>query len=105
MAWLPVVGWEGIYEVSDQGELRSCTRETNGPNGERRFLRSQPKRIHFDKDGMPGPVSAALVTPKLRRCMFWSAKPRTPSEPGIGGLPRERHSRRQPRRESSPGVV
>ena len=23
MAWLPVVGWEGIYEVSDQGELRS----------------------------------------------------------------------------------
>lgn len=25
--WLPVVGWEGIYEVSDQGRVRSVPRE------------------------------------------------------------------------------
>ena len=25
--WLPVVGWEGLYEVSDQGRVRSLGRE------------------------------------------------------------------------------
>lgn len=27
--WLPVVGWEGLYEVSDQGRVRSLPREVN----------------------------------------------------------------------------
>jgi hypothetical protein len=26
--WLPVVGWEGLYEVSDQGRVRSLPRAT-----------------------------------------------------------------------------
>lgn len=26
--WLPVVGWEGLYEVSDQGRVRSLPRQT-----------------------------------------------------------------------------
>lgn len=25
-SWLPVVGWEGLYEVSDQGQVRSLDR-------------------------------------------------------------------------------
>ena len=28
--WKPVLGWEGIYEVSDQGCVRSLPRETKG---------------------------------------------------------------------------
>ena len=28
--WLPVVGWEGLYEVSDQGRVRSLPRFRNG---------------------------------------------------------------------------
>jgi hypothetical protein len=28
--WLPVVGWEGLYEVSDQGRVRSLQRFRNG---------------------------------------------------------------------------
>ena len=28
--WKPVFGWEGIYEVSDQGRVRSLPRETKG---------------------------------------------------------------------------
>ena len=28
--WLPVVGWEGLYEVSDQGQVRSLPRFRNG---------------------------------------------------------------------------
>lgn len=31
--WLPVAGYEGIYEVSDQGRVRSLDRVVNGPRG------------------------------------------------------------------------
>jgi hypothetical protein len=31
--WLPVVGWEGIYEVSDQGRVRSLDRLVAGRHG------------------------------------------------------------------------
>src|SRR6185437_12075177 len=27
--WLPVVGWEGLYEVSDQGRVKRCGRWAN----------------------------------------------------------------------------
>ena len=31
--WHPVVGYEGLYEVSDQGKVRSVTRRTWNPRG------------------------------------------------------------------------
>lgn len=31
--WLPVVGWEDLYEVSDQGRVRSLDRETTSTHG------------------------------------------------------------------------
>jgi len=34
--WLPVVGYEGIYEVSDQGRVRSLDRVLHYSNGQRR---------------------------------------------------------------------
>ena len=36
--WIPVPGYEGIYEVSDRGQVRSLDRTTAGPGG-------FPKRI------------------------------------------------------------
>jgi len=50
-AWKPVLGWEGIYEVSYQGELRSVDREVTYSNGSRRIVHGQRKRIHLDRYG------------------------------------------------------
>ncbi|WP_418888451.1 NUMOD4 motif-containing HNH endonuclease [Mycolicibacterium neoaurum] len=35
--WLPVVGWEGSYEVSDDGDVRSIDREVTDGNRTRTF--------------------------------------------------------------------
>lgn len=43
--WLPVVGWEGLYEVSDLGRVRSL-----------------PRRVTF-KDGRSRSVRGGLLTP------------------------------------------
>jgi hypothetical protein len=39
--WLPVVGYEGFYEVSDQGHVRSVDRTVTGPKGEPKRLRGK----------------------------------------------------------------
>lgn len=38
--WKPVVGYEGSYEVSDHGRVRSVNREIIDKNGKKRSLRS-----------------------------------------------------------------
>jgi hypothetical protein len=43
--WKPVVGWEGFYEVSSLGEVRSVDRETIGPNGFPKRLRGQLMKL------------------------------------------------------------
>lgn len=40
--WRPVVGYEGLYEVSDLGNVRSVDRWVDYPNGARRLHRGQP---------------------------------------------------------------
>lgn len=35
--WREVVGFEGLYEVSNRGRVRSLDRMTNGPHGSRRI--------------------------------------------------------------------
>lgn len=43
--WLPVVGWEGIYEVSDHGRIRSLTRkDSTGRTRRGRVLRPDTYR-------------------------------------------------------------
>lgn len=39
--WLPVVGWEGCYSVSDQGRVRSEDRVIQRRNGTMAFARGQ----------------------------------------------------------------
>lgn len=48
--WLPVVGHEGAYEVSSEGEVRSLDRTTVGPTGRRCWYRGRQLR---------GPTNAA----------------------------------------------
>jgi len=40
--WLPVVGYEGIYEVSDRGRVRSLARITSGRRVRPRVLKERP---------------------------------------------------------------
>ena len=51
MTWKPVLNWEGIYEVSSTGDLRSVDRWISYVNGSQRLQSGQSKKIHFDKDG------------------------------------------------------
>lgn len=53
MNWRPVVGFEGLYEVSDTGLVRSVAREWKSGR-DHRLIRFQPEQIKAqrpDKDG------------------------------------------------------
>ena len=50
--WLPVVGWEGLYEVSDQGRVRSLDRVLASATGPRQW-RGRIHRLDTDKHGYP----------------------------------------------------
>lgn len=39
--WKPVVGYEGLYEVSTKGRVRSLDRHVAGANGSRRLIRGR----------------------------------------------------------------
>lgn len=41
-AWLPVIGYEGLYEVSDEGAVRSLDRAVVGKNGVSKRIRGVP---------------------------------------------------------------
>jgi len=50
--WHPVVGWEGVYEVSNQGGVRSVTRTIKNPRGSGlRRLRGRPLALAFSSKG------------------------------------------------------
>lgn len=51
MNWKPVVGWEGWYEVSDTGKLRSVDRRVRYSTGRECFVHGHDKRIHLDRYG------------------------------------------------------
>lgn len=50
--WLPVVGYEGCYEVSDQGRVRSLARYVRVKNGVRR-VNSRILKSQYDGGGYP----------------------------------------------------
>ena len=45
--WLPVVGLEEFYEISDLGNLRSIERIGKTPFGERKYGGKQIKLVRF----------------------------------------------------------
>lgn len=55
--WLPVVGYEGLYEVSDLGRLRSLARTVSRKDGRRVAVRQRLKSL---SPGFGGYVDASL---------------------------------------------
>src|SRR3546814_17334982 len=49
--WRPVVGFEGLYEVSDQGRVRSLDREVRSGPGRTRKARSHILKPSAGQDG------------------------------------------------------
>jgi hypothetical protein len=49
--WLPVVGWEGLYEVSDQGRVKSLDRVVMQANGKTRSLRGKVLKAGVNSEG------------------------------------------------------
>lgn len=49
--WLPVVGYEGLYEVSDHGRVRSVDRYITNSNGIISNYKSKSLKPYTDKDG------------------------------------------------------
>lgn len=48
--WLPIIGFEGLYEVSSHGLVRSLPRKVNGPKGPRQ-MRGRVLRPRQHNDG------------------------------------------------------
>lgn len=51
--WLPIIGWEGAYEVSDHGRVRSLPRTSTDRNGVRRPVPGCILKATPDGDGYP----------------------------------------------------
>lgn len=75
--WLPVVGYEGIYEVSDRGDVRSVDRmDVTG-----RSLTGRVLKPYFDRKGYPrvalhaGSGQKTRVVPHLVAEAFHGARP------------------------------
>lgn len=49
--WKDVVGYEGFYQVSNYGKIRSMDREITQKNGRKRFYKGEIKSFAKDKDG------------------------------------------------------
>ena len=49
--WKPVSGFEGIYEVSDRGNVRSLDRYYTGKDGRRILYKGQPIKAAIGKNG------------------------------------------------------
>ena len=49
--WRPVVGYEGLYEVSDWGNVRSVDRYVNSKAGSKAMLHGKMLKQYTDKDG------------------------------------------------------
>jgi hypothetical protein len=65
--WLPVVGYEGVYEVSDRGRVKRLANVVTMKNGVRRSLREIMLKCGPDKNGYP---YVNLTTDKRARHWF-----------------------------------
>jgi hypothetical protein len=57
--WLPVVGWEGFYEVSDLARVRSLPRRTRSGMRGGRILKQNPRRAGYMQVGLSREGEAA----------------------------------------------
>ena len=62
--WKPVVGYEGFYEVSNQGRVRTVARKTVRSNGRPTTINSKIRKLSVDKKGY---LRVTLVKNEKRR--------------------------------------
>lgn len=48
--WRPIANYEGLYEVSDLGRVRSCERRVKNGTGDRR-VRERVRKLGLDRNG------------------------------------------------------
>lgn len=85
--WLPAVGFEGCYEVSDLGQVRSLDRVTISKTGRSRFFRGRTLKQPFSGNGRQEEVNLCrngIQTPKLVYHLVLTAF-RGPRPPGMDG--------------------
>lgn len=51
--WKPIPGWEGYYEVSDQGQVRSVDRIITRSDGQKRRFKGKLLRPGINRHGYP----------------------------------------------------
>lgn len=51
--WLPVPGWEGFYEVSDYGNVRSVDRTITRSDGQKRRFKGKTLSPGTNRHGYP----------------------------------------------------
>ena len=64
--WLPVVGYENCYEVSDLGRVRSLARRVNGSYGSLREIKGKVLALSFRGQDYPGVILSRSNDKKYR---------------------------------------
>ena len=49
--WIDIIGYDGIYEISNFGRVKSLGRYVNSSRGNRRWVKEKILKIHIPKDG------------------------------------------------------
>jgi len=61
--WMPVVGWENAYEVSNRGNVRSIDRLVNSKNNTKALRKGKMLKSKIDKYGY---VIYSLISPRKK---------------------------------------
>jgi hypothetical protein len=77
--WLPILGYEGHYEVSDLGRLRSLDRYVQHAKSGRQFVRGRMMKLPVDRKGYPRAVlnmDGAFKSWAVHRAVMAAFEPR-----------------------------
>lgn len=73
--WRPVLGFEGLYEVSDWGRVRSLDRAARGDQGSVRRIRGRDLRPFVQADGHLSSISSETTGDLTEPCTGSCSRP------------------------------
>lgn len=65
--WKDVIGYEGLYQVSNEGRVKSLERYVDSKNGSKRFEKEKILKYCITKNGYPSVILAKFGTRKLKK--------------------------------------